>query len=154
MFPGLLEGFEQLNNGLSCWHHQRLGVIRSGDVGCQTCGEISVDGFDRDDACDVASSGTDCKATRIFSAIVAPPNAPAVTPIKVMPIWTVERKRLGDRTSSSTVRARSSPSSARCLSRALRAETTAISVMAKGPLATNISKMMTISVMMTVIQRR
>jgi hypothetical protein len=51
-----------------------------------------------------------------------------------MPICTVERKRFGESASSSAERAPSSPASARCLSPALRAETSAVSDMEKRPL--------------------
>jgi hypothetical protein len=46
----------------------------------------------------------------------------------------VERKRFGEFASSSAERARLSPVSARCLRPALRAETNAVSDMAKRPL--------------------
>jgi hypothetical protein len=51
-----------------------------------------------------------------------------------MPICTVERKRFGESASSSAARAPLSPASARCLRRALREETSAVSDMAKKPL--------------------
>src|SRR3712207_6277320 len=68
------------------------------------------------------------------SAIFAPPTAPERTPIREIPICTVERNRLGEFASSSAERARSSPASARCLRSAFRAETNAVSDMAKRPL--------------------
>ncbi len=81
-----------------------------------------------------ASPGTALeRAPARGSAIVAPPTAPDRTPIKEMPICTVERKRFGEFASSSAERARSSPASARCLRLALRAETNAVSDMAKRP---------------------
>jgi hypothetical protein len=68
------------------------------------------------------------------SAIVAPPTAPERTPIREIPICTVERKRFGELASSSAERAPLSPASARCLRPAFRAETNAVSDMAKRPL--------------------
>src|SRR5215218_8703091 len=51
-----------------------------------------------------------------------------------MPICTVERKRFGESASSRATRAPLSPASTRCLSCALREETSAVSDMAKRPL--------------------
>ena len=65
---------------------------------------------------------------------VAPPTAPERTPIREMPICTVERKRLGESARFSAPRAPPSPDSARCLRPALRAETSAVSDMEKRPL--------------------
>src|SRR5690606_14165480 len=73
--------------------------------------------------------------------MVAAPNAPVKTPTRVMPIWTVARKRLGDSASSSARRAFASPSAALTRRRDLRAETTAISDMANTPFARMRSRM-------------
>jgi hypothetical protein len=69
------------------------------------------------------------------SAIVAPPKAPARVPTKVMPIWIVERNSLGVFARSKAVFALLFPSSAICCSLDLREDTTAISDIAKMPLA-------------------
>src|SRR5262245_3343793 len=69
-------------------------------------------------------------------------------PTSVMPTWTVERNAAGWLASSSAARARSSPSSARCCKRTLRAATTAISDMAKTALARMSARMMRNSVAM------
>src|SRR5829696_1868559 len=66
--------------------------------------------------------------------MVAPPKAPLRIPISVMPVCTVERKRVGFRASTSAVSAPLLPSSARCCSLTLRAETIAISAREKNPL--------------------
>jgi len=68
-------------------------------------------------------------------AKAAPPKAPEMTPMSVIPIWTVERNRLGSSASSSAAFAPASPPSARVWSRWRRAETTANSDMEKRPLA-------------------
>jgi len=57
-------------------------------------------------------------------------------PIRVIPIWTVERNRSGFSASSSATAAPLSPASARVWSRARRAETTAISDPERTPFAT------------------
>ena len=80
-----------------------------------------------------------------FAASVAPPNAPAKMPTSVMPICTVERKRLGASASSSATFARPLPWSARRRNRAFFEDTTAISAIAKTPFAISNRKMMAIS---------
>ena len=67
------------------------------------------------------------------SASLAPPKAPATMPTRVMPICTVESMRPGSRASASARRAPRPPLRASASSRAGRAETTAISDMAKKP---------------------
>ncbi len=68
-------------------------------------------------------------------AIAAPPTAPERTPIREIPICTVERNRFGESANSSAERAPLSPASARSLRLPLRAETSAVSDMAKRPLS-------------------
>jgi len=50
-----------------------------------------------------ASKGKVLKYAVSFSAMVAPPKAPARMPMSVIPVCTVERKRLGDSASSRAV---------------------------------------------------
>ena len=67
------------------------------------------------------------------SASAASPTMPFSTPISVMPIWMVERKRLGFWPSATAAAAPRSPSSMwRCI-RVLRAVTSEISDIAKSP---------------------
>jgi hypothetical protein len=67
--------------------------------------------------------------------MVAPPKAPARVPTRVMLIWIVERKGVGSLARSRAVSAPELPSPAICWSLAFREDTTAISDMAKMPLA-------------------
>src|SRR3954447_22719418 len=62
-----------------------------------------------------------------------------------MPIWTVERNRLGSSISRKAVRAPRTPSSAMCWSRDLRDDTTASSDIAKTPFKRVKATMMAIS---------
>src|SRR5215218_2004372 len=63
----------------------------------------------------------------------APEKAPARMPTRVMPIWTVERKRPGSSASLSAVLAPARPVSAIAFRRALRADTMASSDRANSP---------------------
>ena len=76
---------------------------------------------------------------------VAPPNVPARMPTMVMPICTVERKRVGSSARVNAMRAGVDPSSASFFNRARREETTEISAMANTPLASRSRKMIRIS---------
>jgi len=67
-------------------------------------------------------------------ASAASPTMPLRMPIEVMPIWIVDRNRVGCSLRSTAARAPRSPSSASFCRRALRAETSAISDMANSPL--------------------
>lgn len=91
-----------------------------------------------------SSAGTLATATATFSEIVAPPNAPARMPTSVMPIWTVDRKRLGSCANASAFAAAREPSSDNFCRRALREETTEISAIAKTPFASSRQNTMTI----------
>src|SRR5262245_31030395 len=82
---------------------------------------------------------------------VAPLKAPARMPISVMPICTVERKRSGASASSRAARAPASLS-ARCCNRAFRDDTTAISDMAKTPLAISNRMMKIISTVESLVE--
>jgi hypothetical protein len=68
------------------------------------------------------------------AASAASPTMPLSTPIEVMPIWMVDRKRVGSSPSLTAAAAPLSPSSINFCSRALRAVTRAISDMANRPL--------------------
>ncbi len=80
-------------------------------------------------------SGTSRPASSAVS--VAPPNAPARMPMRVMPTCTVDSRFDGSRDNSMAVRAPALPPSARICSRSRREETTANSAMAKTPLIRN-----------------
>ncbi|MNL50138.1 hypothetical protein D3C87_1731270 [compost metagenome] len=80
-------------------------------------------------------------------AKAASPTIPFRTPIDVMPIWMVERKRVGSSPSFTAAAAPLSPSSISFCSRALRAVTSAISDMANRPLRRMRAKSMAISMM-------
>ena len=75
------------------------------------------------------------------SAIFAPPYAPETIPMRVMPIWIVERNFSGSSSCFSTPLARLFPLLTRVSSRALLDDTSAISYMAKMPFNTNKSRM-------------
>ena len=71
------------------------------------------------------------------SAIFAPPSAPETIPMRVMPIWIVERNFSGSSSCFSTPLARLFTLLTRVSSRALLDDTSAISYMAKMPFYTN-----------------
>lgn len=79
-------------------------------------------------------TGSADNAPAIGSESAAPPNAPARIPTRVIPIWTVERKRSGAAARSKATPAPRLPWSARACSRAGRAETTDSSEAANTPL--------------------
>ena len=72
----------------------------------------------------------------------APEKAPEMTAIRVMPLWTVERKRPGSAASSSAVWAPRRPARAIAFSRGRRDETIASSDMASTPFRITSSRMM------------
>jgi hypothetical protein len=80
------------------------------------------------------------ESLRLFATVV-PPKAPLKIPIKVMPIWVVDKKLLGELISLKAALALAFPSFAHWSNRTLRAEIIASSDMAKIPLAI-MSKMM------------
>jgi hypothetical protein len=59
---------------------------------------------------------------------------PLSTPIEVIPIWTVDKNRVGWPINSKAARAPAAPASSMATKRALRLEDKAISAMAKPPL--------------------
>jgi len=71
----------------------------------------------------------------MWRASDAPPNAAAVAPITVMPIWTVARNCSGASRSRFTARADERPSSTSCASRVFLSAMTAISAPEKTPFA-------------------
>src|SRR4051794_11415205 len=90
------------------------------------------------------SWGTPKRAMRCAtgSPSAAPEKAPEITAIRVMPLWTVERKRPGSAARSSAVWAPCRPARAIALSRVRREETIASSDMASRPLRITSSRMM------------
>jgi hypothetical protein len=96
-------------------------------------------------------SAMPCKAANCLrycasrSAIVAPEKAPASTPTSVIPTCTVGRKVAGWSASSTATAAPLAPRRAMAFSRALRAETTASSDIAKKPLSRISARTMKIS---------
>ena len=92
-----------------------------------------------------ASAGTLRMPPASGPAMVASAKAPEKMPTSVMPICTVDRKRVGDSASASAARARASPLSASCRRRTLRDDTTASSDIASRPLSPISARMMRIS---------
>lgn len=80
------------------------------------------------------------ESLRLFATVV-PPKAPLKIPIKVMPIWVVDKKLFGELINLKAALALAFPSFAHCSSRTLRAEIIANSDIEKTPLAIT-SKMM------------
>ena len=86
------------------------------------------------------------------TANAASPTMPFSTPIEVMPIWIVDRKRVGSAPSRRAAPAARSPASSRTCSRALRAVSSATSDSANRPFSSISAKRTTIS--MRVVRRR
>ena len=98
---------------------------------------------DRDSA-KGARAGTSASRVCTRAATRAPPNTPASTLTKVMPTWTVGRKRSGSSASSRAVAAPGTPLRSMTTRRARRTDTRASSLMANTPLR-RMSRMMTTS---------
>jgi hypothetical protein len=81
--------------------------------------------------------------------MVAPPNAAAVAPMTVIPIWTVARKRSGCSRSVSAARAAPLPPSTSPRSRVARSAMIAISAPAKNAFARMSAMTMAISLAMS-----
>ena len=79
-------------------------------------------------------------------------SAPANSPISEMPSWTVGKNRLGSSARRKAAPAPERPSATSCFSRDLREDTTAISLMAKTPLARNKRQTTRISIRTIVIR--
>jgi len=75
------------------------------------------------------STATTADSSVVF--IADSPKMPAMSEAAVMPVWVAARKRLGISLIASAVPARASPASSITVSRALRAEASAISVSEK-----------------------
>ena len=83
-----------------------------------------------------ANGGTASRIGRNSADKEAPPKVPVRMPIRVMPIWMVDKNWLGDSARARAARAARSPRSARFCRRVLRDETIAISDIEKIPFAT------------------
>src|SRR5574338_1128975 len=81
-----------------------------------------------------ASSPSDCSHAESRGEKAASPTMPFRSPITVMPIWMVERKRVGSRLNLTAAAASVSPWLASAVSRGMRAVSSATSDMANAPL--------------------